>query len=260
MNLSGKVALVVRAGEALGPAIAAALESAGATVLADAHDIRLPDEAGALVERCVAQYQRLDVVVILPKSTAPSPFLEQPEADWDAALASNVAGTLYAAQAAARQMVRQGQGGRVVLVSSVASEMPLHETSLMGTTLAAVNTLARVAAVELGPHNITVNVVAPGWTACGEEQAPNLAAPFPTDAQGLAQIAANIPLGRVGRAEEVAALCAFLASQQASYLNGAYITVDGGYAISKGSGGTPYPGQRPWPSFDAGYDPLTADF
>jgi 3-oxoacyl-[acyl-carrier protein] reductase len=140
--------------------------------------------------------------------------------------------------------------------------MAFHETCLMGTGLAALNTLAQVAALELGPHRITVNVVAPGWIEAGQAGELHFTAPYrPAAAEAeLDYITAGIPLGRTGQAQEVGQVCAFLASEAAGYVTGTTIKVDGGYTIAKASGNRPYPARPPWPTFDAGYDPTKADF
>lgn len=251
-------------GSYAGPAeaVAASLAQAGGRVTLLAGNPDGPEQAARLVEQAVANLGRLDIAVILPGEIPPGPFLELTEADWAAGLAANVAGPLYAMQAAARQMVAQGSGGRIIAVSAAASEMAFHETCLMGTSLAALNTLAQVAAVELGPHRITVNVITPGWIEAGQTGELHFAAPYrPAAAEAeLAYITAGIPLGRTGQAQEVGQLCAFLASEAASYVTGTLIKVDGGYTITKASGNRPYPARPPWPTFDAGYDPATADF
>lgn len=284
MNLTGKSALITRATTPHGRGIAEALADAGADV-ALAHDretnvdalvVQLeqaghravametgtvtPAGAERLIDDCVSAFDRLNVAVITPQPFQPAPFLDQSEESWKEALNANVAGALYLAQAAARHMATQGAGGRIIFVSTVASEMAFHETSLMGTTLAAVNTIARVAALELGKYGITVNVVAPGWLETDRE-ALHFASPLEaTDPSAAEHVTAGIPLGRLGTPEEVGAVCAFLASDAAGYVSGAYISVDGGYTISTSSGGTPYPDRDPWPTFDAGYDPFNADF
>lgn len=285
MDLTGRSAVISGEMSSLEGAIALALASAGANVglvyagqnaageallerLAkyDGRFVRLEaditrsEEVGRAIEACVEALGGVDIAVIAPRDLAPKPFLEQSEKDWRQALDANVAAALYLSQAAARQMVAQESGGRIIFISSAASEMAFHETSLAGTTLAAVNTLAQVAAVELGEHDITVNVVAPGWLAAGDSGLSFAGHELAADPAAHEYLAAGIPAGRAGTVEEVASVCAFLASDAASYVNGAYIKVDGGYPIAKVPGGTPYPGRPPWPSLDTDYDPFTADY
>lgn len=286
MDLTGRSAVISGEMRSLEGSIALALASAGANIglvcagqnaageallerLAeyDGRSVRLEaditrsEEAGRAIESCVEALGSVDIAIVAPRDLAPQPFLEQSEEDWRQALDANLAGALYLSQAAARQMVAQGNGGRIIFISSAASEMAFHETSLAGTTLAAVNTLAQVAAVELGEHNITVNVVAPGWLAAGDPGSLSFAGhEMAADPAAQEYLAAGIPAGRAGTVAEVASVCAFLASDAASYVNGAYIKVDGGYPIAKVPGGTPYPGRPPWPQLDTDYDPFSADF
>jgi NAD(P)-dependent dehydrogenase (short-subunit alcohol dehydrogenase family) len=287
MDLSGKSAVISGEMTFLEQAIALTLVSAGANValvhkgqlevvealverLAEydgrsihlAADITRSEEAGRAIEVCAATFGSVDIAIVAPPNgPAPQPFLEQSEEDWKRALDANVAAALYLSQAAARQMVAQGGGGRIIFISSAASEMAFHETSLAGTTLAAVNTLAQVAAVELGEHNMTVNVVAPGWLAAADSATLSFAThEMAADPAAQEHVNAGIPTGRAGTAQEVANVCAFLASDAAGYVNGAYIKVDGGYPIAKVPGGTPYPGRQPWPSLDTDYDPFSADY
>ena len=286
MDLTGKSAVILGEMTFLEQAIALAFASAGANVgLVDAGDntagdallerlaefegrsmhleadITRSEEAGRAIEACAEAFGGVDVAIVAPRSLETKPFLEQREEDWRWALDANVAAALYFSQAAARQMVAQGDGGRIIFISSAASEMAFHETSLAGTTLAAVNTLAQVAATELGRHNITVNVVAPGWLEAGEAGNLSFAGhELETDSAGREYLAAGIPAGRPGKAEEVADVCTFLASDATAYVNGAYIKVDGGFTIAKVPGGTPYPNRPAWPILEADYDPFSADY
>ena len=287
MDLTGKKALITGVAGALGQGIAQVIAAAGADLVGVHHDqtaeaevlvarlqetgrrvfqleadISRPEQAAQLVAQSVAALGQLDIVIILPHPISPKPFMEQVEAEWDNALAVNVAGACYVAQAAARQMVSQGNGGRIIFISSAASEMPFHETSLMGTSLAAVNTIAQVAALELGRYQITVNVVAPGWIEAAGDDSLHFSGAVLNhpSAEDIDYITGGIPLGRVGRAQEVGQVCAFLASEAASYVNGVYLKVDGGYTITKSAGNTPYPGRPAWPTFESGYNPMAADF
>ena len=287
MELSCKCALVYGATTFLGDGVTRSLARAGANIAvahegqearakslvtyasqrADGQAVAIemsgngPEQAGCLISDCVGALGQIDIVILAPSEITPLSFLEQTEEHWRRALETNVAALLYVSQAAARHMVAQGCAGRIVFLSSVASEMAFHETALLGTSLAAINTVAKVAAHELGKHRITVNVVAPGWVSDGTEM--YFGAKIESDMDtGAAReyVTGGIPLGRTATVDEIAAVCVFLASDAASYVTGAYIPVDGGYAITKQAGGTPYPGRDPWPNMDANYDPFTAEF
>jgi NAD(P)-dependent dehydrogenase (short-subunit alcohol dehydrogenase family) len=160
-------------------------------------------------------------------------------ADWDQALARNFEQATYAAQAAARKLIAQNNGGRIIFLSSIAALEPLARTSAVGTSLSALHVLARMAAVDLGPHRITANVVAVGWTEA------DLATEFLTP-DGRAYVQQGIPTGRVGTPADVADVCSFLASDQAAYVTGAIIPVDGGFTLTKMDGLLGAPGDLKW--------------
>jgi 3-oxoacyl-[acyl-carrier protein] reductase len=280
MNLNQKAVLITRAIDPLGRGIAGAMAAAGANVVVSHHgqaetaatlvtelqqqgrqafaleaDLTDPAQAQSLVAATVNLLGQLDIAIILPHRTDPAPFMEQTLTDWLQVLNRNVAGMLYPAQAAAQQMIARQTRGRLIFLSSVVSEMPVHQTSQMGTSLAAVNWLAKCAALELGAYGITVNVVSPGWIDPGQDDASLcLSALHSADAAGREYIAQGIPLHRLGTSNEVGQVCSFLASDVASYVTGVYLPVDGGYAIAKTSGNTPYPDSPPWPSFNANFD------
>jgi NAD(P)-dependent dehydrogenase (short-subunit alcohol dehydrogenase family) len=155
-----------------------------------------------------------DVLVAGAGETAVKPFLDLGQDDWDQAVAG-VREAFLAAQAAARDGVR-----RIVFVSTAAAVRPVHGATLAATAGAFFHTLAQVAAAELAAEGVTVNVVAPGFV--GDER-----------------FAGAIPAGRATQAEDVAAACAFLASEAAGHVTGAVIPVDGGLSITKSPGGSP---------------------
>lgn len=279
MTLSGKTVLITRASDPLTPGIARTLVAAGASVVlvtrqkSEQTDTLLqqlnqngqqayvvygsdadPLQTESLIRRTVELCGGLDAVLLLPYRVSTKAFIDQTPEDWEDVLAQNVAESLYVSQAAARQMIADGTPGRIIFVSSVVSEMPLHETSLMGTSLAALNWLAKCAALELGKCGITVNVVAPGWLQDDDPSSLLFAAPYSVGQAGRDYLARGTPLQRTGRMEEVGNVCAFLASDASSFMTGVYLPVDGGYALAKDKGNTPYPGHEPWPSYDAGFD------
>ena len=146
-------------------------------------------------------------------------FLELEQADWETAVAGMRAAFLAARDAAA-DLVARGAPGRIVLLTSPPSVRPVHGASLPATAGSFLTRAAQVAAAELGGAGVTVNVVVPGYVD-DERFVP------------------GVPAGRLARPEEIAAVVAFLASEAASYVNGAVITVDGGFTLSKTGGGSP---------------------
>ncbi len=155
-----------------------------------------------------------DVAIVGAGEPPTGAFVETTQAQWEATIAA-VRAAFLEAQAAVRAGAR-----RVILVSHVAAVRPVHGASLPATAGAFFHTLAQVAAAELGPEGVTVNVVAPGFV--GDER-----------------FDAATPAGRAPTPADIAAVCAFLASDAAAYVTGAVIPVDGGFSITKTGGGSP---------------------
>src|SRR5262249_34834203 len=166
----------------------------------------------------IAGFGLVHIVVINPGWFGYKSFMETSIAEWEQALARNYEQGIYALQAAAKYLIDEGNGGRIVILSSMSAVKPLMYMSAVGTSLAALHGLARMAAVDLGPYGITVNVVAVGWT--GREPAAILFEPQ--------LVEPGIPVGRIGMLEDVADVCCFLASDVADYITGQIIQVDGG--------------------------------
>jgi len=163
----------------------------------------------------------LDTVVAGVDGLPTGAFLDVEQGDWEATVAGARSAFLFA-QAEAARLVAAGQPGRIVFLVPTSSVRVVQGASLLSTAGAFLTTTAQVGAVELGPTGVTVNVVACGW------------------AEGAADdLAAGVPVGRLARPDDVAAAVAFLASEDAAYVNGATLAVDGGYWITKTGGGSP---------------------
>jgi NAD(P)-dependent dehydrogenase (short-subunit alcohol dehydrogenase family) len=173
-----------------------------------------------------------DTLIVLPAAFVYKPFIDTSDDEWDAAINGNFERPLWLAQAFAKARINAGRGGSIIFVSSVAAVSPLVHTSALGTSLGALRALARMAAVDLAPHHITVNVIECGWTE-GDATAPYLT----PDAQ--AHITAGTPTGRLVSAVEIASLCTYLASPAARNITGAIMTLDGGYSLTRSAGQTP---------------------
>jgi NAD(P)-dependent dehydrogenase (short-subunit alcohol dehydrogenase family) len=244
--LAGRVAIVTGGSTGVGRGIALALAVAGAAVVVGYHhdadgaaatcariaanggqavacgsDIATTDGAQALVDAAVGTWGRLDVMACHAAITSWSPFLDVSPAALDAIVATNIRGTFLTAQAAARRMVGQGSGGRLLLTASVTGVRAIANLSAYAMTRAAVEALARNLAVELGPHRITVNALVLGPIV----NARNLA----DDPLYAARWGSVLPVGRAGEPADVGAVAAFLATESSSFITGASIPVDGGW-------------------------------
>ena len=154
------------------------------------------------------------------------PLLDLAVADWRAVVDVNLTGTFVTARAAARRMVARGGGGAIVTVTSMNGVVPGPNAGAYGATKAAVALLTKQLAVELGPHGIRANAVAPGLILAG------MSDPIYADPEVRRARESKVPLGRLGRAEDVAAVVAFLGSDEAAYVTGQELLVDGGVTMS----------------------------
>jgi NAD(P)-dependent dehydrogenase (short-subunit alcohol dehydrogenase family) len=258
--LAGRVAVVTGASHEIGAAMAEELAARGAAVAVAHHgasvlaeavvgrirgaggraiaidgDLSLVGDNRRLIERTVEELGRLDVFVANAGLTRWAPFLDVDEETWDTVVDLNLKGSYFGAQAAARQIVTQRVaapddtfGGRIVFSSSVTGTLAIAGLSAYAVTKAALMHLARVLALELGAHGITVNALAIGATV----NERNLA----DDPDYASHWAGVVPAGRAGTPGDVAAALAFLVSAEAALVTGHTLTVDGGWS---GVGRTP---------------------
>ncbi|MEJ2858346.1 MULTISPECIES: SDR family oxidoreductase [unclassified Saccharothrix] len=183
-----------------------------------------PEDAARAIDRAVTDLGGVDVFVNNAGVNHRGKFLDESLADWQRLLAVDLTGPFACAQAVARRMVEQGAGGRIVNVTSVHELIPIDGGSAYCAAKGGLLMLTRVMALELAEHGITVNAVAPGETAT-----PMNGVPEHVDAAAIDR--PMIPVGRPGRAEEVAALIAHLASDAAAYITGSTLHIDGGLAL-----------------------------
>lgn len=202
--------------------VVAAIEALGRQAIAMDGDVADPQSAGDFVDRAVASLGRVDVFV---SNAGICPFhsiLDMPVQTLRRTMEVNLHGAYFMVQAAANQMVRQGEGGSIIAISSISAlvggEMQTHYTP----TKAGVHSLMQSCAVALGRHGIRCNSVLPG-TVATDINREDLA-----DPEKRRYMEGRIPLGRLGRPEDIASVVSFLASDMAGYMSGAALLVDGG--------------------------------
>jgi glucose 1-dehydrogenase len=247
VRLENKVAVVTGSSSGIGEAIALALAAEGAAVVVNysrhedaaqkvldkieeaggkgivvGADVSDPKEVEAMIQQSVGAFGRLDIMVNNAGMERKMPFLETPFEVWQETIAVNLTGAWLGCQAAAKQMVSQGDPGRIINVSSVHEDLAMPTNSPYCATKGGVRMLMRTLAVELAPHDITVNNIAPGAIETPMD------APLEQNPDEMKELLSEIPLGRMGKPEEVANLALFLASEDSSYVTGSTLFVDGG--------------------------------
>ena len=247
MRFENKVAVVTGSSSGIGEAIALAFAAEGAAVVVNysrhgdaaqkvlqkiedaggkglviGADVSDPKEVEAMIHQSVGAFGRLDIMVNNAGMERKMPFLETPFEVWQETIAVNLTGAWLGCQAAAKQMVAQGDHGRIINVSSVHEDLAMPTNSPYCATKGGVRMLMRTLAVELAPHDITVNNIAPGAIETPMD------APLEQNPDEMKELLSEIPLGRMGKPEEVANLALFLASDDSSYVTGGTLFVDGG--------------------------------
>ncbi len=247
MTLEGKIALVTGGAQGIGYAIANTLNTAGATlVIADVNlekaqeaartlgsqsgremmalkmDVSSPEDVEAGIKKIIDKYTRLDVLINNAGVTRDGLMMRMSEADWDLVIAINLKGTFNCIKAATRPMMKQ-RYGRIVNIASVVGLMGNAGQANYSASKAGVIGLTKTAAKELASRGVTVNAVAPGFikTAMTDKLSEDVK-------QAMQNL---IPLGRFGEAEDVAKTVCFLASDDATYVTGQVLAVDGGMVM-----------------------------
>ena len=248
-ELTNKIALVTGARRGMGKADALALARQGAKVavtdinleecqqvveeikanggeaMAFKMDVSDKAEVDKVFDEVVNKWGKLDILVNNAGVFLPKPFLELTEEDWDKTVDINLKGEFLCAQRAAKEMVKN-KWGRIINIASIASGQVgcgypggTHYSASKGGITAMTETMA----LELGRMGVTVNAIGPGAIDTPMIQG------IKDSKEAMAAISARVPVGRVGTSEEIAAVVAFLASDESSYVNGATIFVDGGW-------------------------------
>jgi glucose 1-dehydrogenase len=205
------------------------IEKGGGKAISVQADVSEPEGVQNLIRQTVKEFGRLDVMVNNAGIEQKIPFLETPLEAWEKVISVNLTGVWLGCQEAARQMVSQGEGGRIINVSSVHEDLAMPTNSPYCAAKGGVRMLMRTVAVELAPHSITVNNIAPGAIETPINR--NL----DDHAEQRQELLAEIPLGRIGRPEDVASVAVYLASDASSYSTGSTFFVDGGMIRQAGS-------------------------
>lgn len=249
-DLSNRVAIVTGAAQGIGRGCAERLARDGARVLlvdideervqaatheigagldapdrlaARACDVADGQQIRAAVQQCVDEWGGLDICVANAAVVHGADFLEIEESDFDRVLAINLRGVFLTGQAAARAMVDTGRGGAIVNMSSVNAQVAIPNQVPYCVAKGGIQQLTKVMALSLAEHGIRVNAVGPG--SIGTDMLQTVIASDPAARQ---KVLSRTPMGRLGEVEEVAAVTAFLASDDASYVTGQTLFADGG--------------------------------
>lgn len=229
-RLAGKRAVVTGAARGIGAAIAETFERHGATVARldvteddgiIGADLADPDAATAAATRAIDQLGGIDILVNNAGVLRMAPLLEITVEQWDSTFDVNVRAMLLTMQMAARSMIASGRPGTVINMASMGGKVGSPNQAHYAASKAAVIALTRVAAMELGPHHITVNCICPGYVLT------EMGAPTRTQAM-IDAWSATSPLGRLAQPADVANMALFLASEEASYCTGQAMNVTGG--------------------------------
>jgi acetoin reductase-like protein len=255
MRLDNKTAIVTGGAQGMGRAISLRLAKEGARVLvadlqqdgaqraadeiaagggqaaAFAVDVRDSQQAAAMVDAAVRAFGGLDILVNNAGVGRIIPFLETTEKDWDFMFDVNCKGLLWCSQAAARVMIEQGRGGRIINLASQAGRRGEAFVLAYCASKACVISMTQSTALALAEHGITVNAIAPGvvdtpfWEQVDKQFAKLMNLP---EGEPKRRAVEAIPLGRIEQPEDVAGVAAFLASDDAGYITQQTINVDGG--------------------------------
>jgi glucose 1-dehydrogenase len=246
-TLQNKAAIVTGGNSGIGRAIVIVLAQAGAAVTINYHsnqdaaeelkrqiaqaggkalvvrgDVANVADVQQLVEQTVQAFGRLDIMINNAGMETRTSVLESSERDFDRVIAVNLKGAFFGTQYAAKQMITQGGGGRIINISSVHEDWPMPGNTPYCCAKGGIRMLTRTAAVELAPHGITVVGVGPGAVATPINQNTL------DDPEKKAALNRAIPVGRIAQPEEIANLVAWLASDQSAYVTATTYFIDGG--------------------------------
>jgi NAD(P)-dependent dehydrogenase (short-subunit alcohol dehydrogenase family) len=249
LELNGKTAVVIGGTSGIGRAIAHGLADAGANVVASSRRSEEVDKTAAeieekgrktlritsdvadkltlqnLLDHCVKEFGKVDILVNSAGVTKRTPTLDLPEDEWNWIMDTNLTGTLRACQVFGKHMVENGYG-RIINIASLSTFVALYEVAAYAASKAAVASLTKSLAIEWSQHGVNVNAIAPGVfkTALNTQL-------LESTERGK-EFLTRTPMKRFGKVEELAGAAVFLASDAASFVNGEILVVDGGFLAS----------------------------
>lgn len=248
-DFSGKVALVTGGGRGLGQATAIELATRGARVAVADRKPEIAEETVELcnnagenacafvfdqakaesVEACIAEvgghYGQIDLLFANAGTGKFAPVADMKKSDWDFVIQVNLNGTFYVCQEVVKRMIARGQGGKIVLTASSGSRVIADQLGAYCASKAAVEMLMKHMAAELGNYRINVNAILPGVVETG------MTGPMIAEEKWRRMLVRETPVGRWGKPQDVAKLVAFLLSDDAGYINGEGIMIDGGSTL-----------------------------
>lgn len=253
-RLQGKVALVTGGDTGIGKAICLAMASEGASVVIDYHgdaapaekllseieqfggvacavqaDVSIPSDVARLVGAAVERYGHLDVAVNNAGIEQQHPFVDMPFDVYQRIIAVDLTGVWLCTQAAVKSMIAHKRSGRVINISSVHEEISMPTNSAYCAAKGALRMLTRTLCVELAPYGITINNICPGAIDTPLDK------PVERNPKEMQALLDEIPLRRIGTPGDVAHMALYLASDEAAYVTGASLFVDGGMSKKSGS-------------------------
>lgn len=248
MRLKDKVALVTGASSGIGKAIATRFAAEGAHVvvnyrpggkldteaaqseaasfgpssIAVAADVSKREDVERMMGEIIAKFGRIDIAVNNAGIEIKKPFLEATDDEWNKVIGVNLFGSYLVSQVAAREMVKRAEGGKLIFISSVHEDIPFPQYTSYCASKGGMRMMMRNLAMELAPHRINVNNIAPGAIATPINRE------VLEDPEAKKNAISEIPWGRFGTPEEVASVAVFLAGDESEYVTGSTYYVDGG--------------------------------
>ena len=198
------------------------IKKIGSDAIAVKCDISKKSDVDAMIKKTMQKFQKIDILINNAGVVLTKPFVEMTEKDWDFVLDINLKGVFLCTNAVVKQMIKQ-KSGKIISVASTAGEVGFMNTSAYCASKAGIINLTRELALELSPHNINVNAIAPGVIAT------KMTEDMLKDKKTKEVLLASTPLGRVGQPEEIGKAVVFLASDDSNFITGHTLVVDGGW-------------------------------